>query len=107
MARNRTTFGTFARPTCHESARQGKLALTGDDILKLRSHPWASTLAAIACAAFSCTVYGAAGDLDSQFGSAGKTTIDFGGTEDQLGGIARQADGHIVAVGSTLVETGG
>jgi len=52
---------------------------------------------------FSNPVPAAPGDLDPAFGVAGLVTTDFSGTEDQSGGSAVQADGKIVAVGSTLL----
>jgi len=51
----------------------------------------------------SPAVSAAPGDLDPTFGVAGRATTDFSGTEDQGGAIALQADGRIVAVGSTLL----
>jgi uncharacterized delta-60 repeat protein len=41
------------------------------------------------------------GSLDPTFGTAGKTTIDFGLTAESATAVAIQADGRIVAVGST------
>src|SRR4051812_41103178 len=42
------------------------------------------------------------GALDPSFGTAGKVSVDLGGT-DALTDVAIQADGKIVAVGSTTV----
>jgi uncharacterized delta-60 repeat protein len=43
----------------------------------------------------------AAGDLDTSFGSGGKVTTDFAGGNDTAFAMAIQADGKIVAAGST------
>src|SRR5438128_725860 len=43
----------------------------------------------------------APGDLDLSFGSGGKVLTDFGGTFDEVRALAIQADGKIVAVGSS------
>jgi uncharacterized delta-60 repeat protein len=42
----------------------------------------------------------ATGDLDTSFGDGGRTTVDFGGSED-FGRTAVQPDGKIIAVGTT------
>jgi len=48
-----------------------------------------------------CVVrYEANGNLDASFGVAGITTIDMRGTDDNLAGVAVQADGKIVVAGS-------
>ena len=47
------------------------------------------------------------GDLDTSFSFDGKTTIDFGGNNDNCQGIAVQADGKIVVAGPTQPGTSG
>jgi uncharacterized delta-60 repeat protein len=61
---------------------------------------------------FSGTVYGFAllrhnsdGSLDSSFGTGGKVTTTFGTSGDYATGLALQADGKIVAVGNTEVDS--
>jgi uncharacterized delta-60 repeat protein len=50
-----------------------------------------------------CVVrYNFDGTLDTSFGTGGKVTTDFGGTNDEANGVAVQADGRIVAVGGAL-----
>lgn len=41
------------------------------------------------------------GDLDTMFGTGGKTTLDFTGSTDQIHGLAIQSDGRIIASGGT------
>lgn len=50
----------------------------------------------------TCAVarYTGAGSLDTTFNGTGKTTIDFGATNNGVGGVALQSDGKIVVVGS-------
>jgi len=43
------------------------------------------------------------GSLDSSFSGDGKQTIDFGGDEERVGGLALQRDGKIVAVGTDRI----
>jgi len=52
--------------------------------------------------AFAIARYNSDGSLDTSFGEDGKVTTDFDGdrSEDAASGIAAQADGNIVAVGS-------
>jgi uncharacterized delta-60 repeat protein len=45
------------------------------------------------------------GSLDSSFGASGKVTTTFGSSEDIATGLAVQADGKIVAVGNTQVDS--
>jgi uncharacterized delta-60 repeat protein len=52
---------------------------------------------------FALTRYNTDGSLDTTFDGDGKVTTDFGGT-DQAHGVAIQADGKIVAVGSTRLS---
>ena len=51
---------------------------------------------------FALARYNSNGSLDTSFGSGGKITIDFGGTQDQALGIALQPNGKIILVGSRL-----
>lgn len=50
---------------------------------------------------FALTRYNADGTLDTDFGTLGKTLTDFGSSADIAYGVALQADGKIVVVGST------
>jgi uncharacterized delta-60 repeat protein len=47
------------------------------------------------------------GTLDPGFGTGGKVTTDFGGSSDQINGLAVQADGKLVAAGSVITAEGG
>ncbi|MFD9223461.1 hypothetical protein ACFWDI_26440 [Streptomyces sp. NPDC060064] len=47
----------------------------------------------------------APGDLDPTFGTGGKVTTNFGGTDNEARGVAVQADGKIIAVGQS--DSGG
>jgi uncharacterized delta-60 repeat protein len=48
----------------------------------------------------------AAGALDAQFGSGGKTKIDFSGGDDEADSVAVQADGKIIIAGWAATATG-
>jgi len=50
-----------------------------------------------------CNVSSTSSTLDTSFGSAGKVTLDFTGTEDGATGVALQTNGAIVVVGRTYV----
>ncbi|WP_323188224.1 hypothetical protein [Streptomyces sp. NBC_00249] len=50
--------------------------------------------------------YNTDGSLDTNFNGDGKVTTDFTGTDDQAFGVAVQADGKIVAAGSTNTSSG-
>lgn len=54
---------------------------------------------------FAVARYNTDGSLDTAFDTDGKLTVDFGGY-DQGYGVAVQADGKIVVVGSTVGQTG-
>jgi uncharacterized delta-60 repeat protein len=54
----------------------------------------------LASPALQRLVRAASGDLDSTFGSGGKVTLAFPGSNDAIHGTAIQSDGKIVAVGS-------
>jgi uncharacterized delta-60 repeat protein len=64
----------------------------------------------LACASLLAVTAGVAlaapGDLDSGFGTGGKTTIDFGGT-DRATHVALTPDGRIVVLGLTSATGGG
>src|SRR5438132_14751 len=49
----------------------------------------------------TCPVEAGPGDLDSSFGTGGKVTTDFGGTDDAATAVAIQANGKIVVAGSS------
>ena len=51
---------------------------------------------------FAMARFNSNGSLDTTFGSGGKVTTDFGGTQDQALGIALQPNGKIVLVGYRL-----
>jgi uncharacterized delta-60 repeat protein len=53
---------------------------------------------------FALARHNANGSLDTSFGTGGKVTTSFGPFEDMATGLALQADGKIVAVGSTLLD---
>ena len=50
---------------------------------------------------FALARYNPNGSLDTSFSGDGKQTTDFGGVGDGATGVALQADGKIVAVGSS------
>jgi uncharacterized delta-60 repeat protein len=50
---------------------------------------------------FAVARYDSDGTLDTSFGTGGKVTTSFGGTDDEAAGVAVQADGRIVAAGFT------
>lgn len=50
--------------------------------------------------------YDAAGALDMTFGTDGRVATDFGGTSDLLADLALQADGKIVATGTSEISDG-
>ncbi|MCI0529632.1 MAG: hypothetical protein L0Y56_19490, partial [Nitrospira sp.] len=52
---------------------------------------------------FALARYNTDGSLDTSFGTAGKVTTDFGGNNDGVFAVALQADGKIVAVGSSQI----
>ncbi|MDQ3748670.1 MAG: FG-GAP-like repeat-containing protein [Acidobacteriota bacterium] len=57
---------------------------------------------------FAVARYNTDGTLDSSFGTGGKVITDFGSSSrDRAGGVAIQADGKIVVVGSSFTGTGG
>jgi uncharacterized delta-60 repeat protein len=51
--------------------------------------------------AFALAAYNSDGSLINSFGSMGRVTTSFGGTDDQVQGLALQSDGKIVAAGFT------
>jgi uncharacterized delta-60 repeat protein len=54
---------------------------------------------------FALVRHNANGSLDTSFGTGGQVTTSFGPSEDFATGLALQADGKIVAVGNTQVDT--
>jgi uncharacterized delta-60 repeat protein len=72
-------------------------------MVELRTLGWAAIGTLALAVAIPGVARAGAGDANAGFGTGGTLTIDFTGTEDQLGGIARQPDGRIVGVGSTLI----
>jgi uncharacterized delta-60 repeat protein len=55
---------------------------------------------------FAVARFEADGDIDTTFGTLGKTTTDFFGQRDRAFGVAVLADGRIVVVGETTVSAG-
>jgi uncharacterized delta-60 repeat protein len=55
---------------------------------------------------FALARYNTDGTLDTGFGTGGKVTTDFSGTDDEVLGLAIQADNKIVAVGGAPGGTG-
>jgi uncharacterized delta-60 repeat protein len=89
-----TSFGTGgARPFALVVQADGKLVAAG--------------FAAIGTSDFALARYNPDGTLDSGFGTGGLVTTDFAATNDQAVGLIVQADGKLVAAGSTDVIPGG
>ncbi|MDX6583426.1 MAG: hypothetical protein QOI10_2610 [Solirubrobacterales bacterium] len=65
-----------------------------------RSAALAFGAAVLAAVLLPCVVLAAIGDLDTSFGTAGRTTTDVGGT-DVGNAVAFQSDGRIIVAGST------
>jgi uncharacterized delta-60 repeat protein len=55
---------------------------------------------------FALARYTTSGSLDTGFGSGGKVTTDFAGSDDKAFGVAIQSDGKIVAAGYARSSTG-
>lgn len=97
------TFGSGGRVTT-DFARKADLAqgvaIQPDG--KIVAVGWATVSGAYR---FGVVRYNADGSLDTTFGSGGKVTTSFGaGVEDTASGVALQADGKIVVVGTTDID---
>lgn len=60
---------------------------------------------AISMQDFALVRYNSDGSLDNSFGTSGKVTTDFFGSNDIISAIAIQADGRIIAVGVANINT--
>jgi uncharacterized delta-60 repeat protein len=79
---------------------------SGDEIRALAVRPGGRIVAAGTAVGegfasdFALARFRSDGTLDPAFGTGGKVTTDFGGSSDQINGLAVQADGKLVAAGS-------
>ena len=89
-----TDFGALTDSTCRGVAVQpdGKILLGGSSVSNGSSH-----------AEFALARYNANdGSLDTSFGTGGKLSTDIGGGYSEASGVAVQADGGILLVGTSL-----